>query len=185
MNTAARIESNGERDRIHVSNETAKLLIAAGKSKWLTKRDDAIYAKGKGMLETYWLNLERGLTATPSYGENAGAGNSVETSCASLDAESYDNSKPGDFQKKMRTLDLPIKTHRLVEWNSSVLVAKLKEIVAQRKPCLSCLPPEVPVQIMLYVTEVAKRYNQNPFHNFEHVSLSLALDSCSASARIL
>jgi class 3 adenylate cyclase len=34
VNTAARIESTGQRNKIHLSKETADLLIAAGKSHW-------------------------------------------------------------------------------------------------------------------------------------------------------
>jgi class 3 adenylate cyclase len=40
MNTAARMEHTGLRDKIQVSQETADLLIAAGKSSWLSKRED-------------------------------------------------------------------------------------------------------------------------------------------------
>jgi class 3 adenylate cyclase len=39
MNTAARMESNGIRDKIQVSQETADLLHVAGKGNWLTRRD--------------------------------------------------------------------------------------------------------------------------------------------------
>ena len=60
MNTASRIETKGERDRIHISKATADLLTLAGKAHWITKRDDTVYAKGKGALETYWLSLENG-----------------------------------------------------------------------------------------------------------------------------
>jgi len=35
VNTAARIEGTGERGRIHLSNETAKLLIKSNKSHWV------------------------------------------------------------------------------------------------------------------------------------------------------
>ena len=48
MNTAARIESTGARNRIHCSEETADLLKAAGKSKWVIPREDKVHAKGKG-----------------------------------------------------------------------------------------------------------------------------------------
>jgi class 3 adenylate cyclase len=40
MNTAARMEHTGERDRIQLSQETADLLIAAGKTNWLSQRED-------------------------------------------------------------------------------------------------------------------------------------------------
>ena len=40
MNTAARMEHTGTRDRVHMSQETADLLIAAGKTSWLSQRED-------------------------------------------------------------------------------------------------------------------------------------------------
>ena len=46
MNTAARMEHNGVRDKIQLSQETADLLIEAGKSNWLERREDLVNAKG-------------------------------------------------------------------------------------------------------------------------------------------
>jgi len=43
---AARMESNGKRDSIQISEQTANLLIAAGKSYWIQQREDKIIAKG-------------------------------------------------------------------------------------------------------------------------------------------
>ena len=40
------MESNGIKDKIHVSEATAQLIIAAGKSHWITAREDQIEAKG-------------------------------------------------------------------------------------------------------------------------------------------
>jgi class 3 adenylate cyclase len=57
MNTAARMESNSARGRIHVSEATAGLLIEARKSSWLKKREDKIVAKGKGEMQTFWVEL--------------------------------------------------------------------------------------------------------------------------------
>jgi class 3 adenylate cyclase len=54
MNTASRIESNGEAGRIHISQQTADELISKGKSNWITSRQDKVVAKGKGELQTYW-----------------------------------------------------------------------------------------------------------------------------------
>ena len=50
------MESNGVRGRIHVSQETANELISKGKGSWLSPREDKIVAKGKGELQTYWVN---------------------------------------------------------------------------------------------------------------------------------
>ena len=50
VNTAARMESTGKRNRIQVSQTTADLLAEAGKAHWVQPREDAVQAKGKGTL---------------------------------------------------------------------------------------------------------------------------------------
>ena len=57
INTAARMESNSCKGRIQVSETTAQLLFNANKHHWLIKREDEIEAKGKGTLQTYWLDI--------------------------------------------------------------------------------------------------------------------------------
>ena len=52
---AARMESTGQKGRIQLSQETADLLVKAGKGSWLEERRDMVEAKGKGTLQTYWL----------------------------------------------------------------------------------------------------------------------------------
>ena len=51
------MESNGKPNKIHVSQATADSLIAKNKNRWLTKREDAIEAKGKGRMITYWVEI--------------------------------------------------------------------------------------------------------------------------------
>jgi class 3 adenylate cyclase len=55
VNTASRIESNGEKGRIQISNETAQELFSCGKGHWYVPRDGGIEAKGKGRLQTHWV----------------------------------------------------------------------------------------------------------------------------------
>jgi class 3 adenylate cyclase len=62
MNTASRIESTGARNLVHISKQTADLLIAAGKTHWIKRRDENIVAKGLGELETFWLVLGKDLS---------------------------------------------------------------------------------------------------------------------------
>ena len=56
MNFAARMEANSSPGRIHVSEATANLLVEAGKSRWLRKREDKVTAKGIGEIQTYWID---------------------------------------------------------------------------------------------------------------------------------
>lgn len=55
VNTASRMESTGEMNRVHLSKSTADLLIEAGKSYWVKPRTDLVHAKGKGNVQTFWL----------------------------------------------------------------------------------------------------------------------------------
>ena len=48
------MESTGQPGRIHVSKETASLLMAAGQGHWVQQREDVVTTKGKGTLQTYW-----------------------------------------------------------------------------------------------------------------------------------
>lgn len=60
------MESTGQPGKIHVSEETAKELVAKGRGNWVTRREDRIVAKGKGELTTYWLNVKIGSQAGSS-----------------------------------------------------------------------------------------------------------------------
>jgi class 3 adenylate cyclase len=59
INTAGRMESTGLSGKIQVSEETAELIRRDGESRWLFKRDTTITAKGKGELQTYWVEPQR------------------------------------------------------------------------------------------------------------------------------
>mmetsp|Transcript_15565 Transcript_15565/g.24400 ORF Transcript_15565/g.24400 Transcript_15565/m.24400 type:complete len:299 (+) Transcript_15565:1054-1950(+) len=60
INTASRMESTGVGGRIQVSEETAELIRQDGKGRWLRKREDVVEAKGKGRLQTYWVDPDDG-----------------------------------------------------------------------------------------------------------------------------
>ena len=59
INVAARMESNGVRERIQASQTTADCLISAGKGHWVEAREDLVEAKGKGAMQTYWITPKR------------------------------------------------------------------------------------------------------------------------------
>jgi class 3 adenylate cyclase len=135
VNTAARIEATGRRNKIHLSEETADLLTVAGKAHWLRRREQLVTAKGKGKLQTYWLmTKEEGRwEAAVDYGCNRDV----------LESKSSEvNALPNEITQaslNLRTSSytdiealLSPKMRRLCEWNVDVLVRVLKRIVAHR-----------------------------------------------------
>jgi len=124
MNTASRMESTGEKERIHISQETADLLSAAGKEEWLKSRKDKIVAKGKGEMQTYWIEFGVGKESTVS----------DESSTHTTDSFSENSfqEKPQEDQESIAYPRLLPRTKRLVKWNVDVLVQLLKSMVTRR-----------------------------------------------------
>lgn len=192
VNTASRMESMGMKGLIQVSQETADLLVAAGKGNWINPREDKIVAKGKGQLQTYWLStgLDQHISTTFPVGLSDAAVASLTTPQAGLD-----------------------KTDRLVKWNCDLLIKLLLEIECSRtaetsfavqnqesltadfgsshgtvldevleiirlpnfvaKPAKQSnvqLAPNVAEQLQSYIGTIARLYRDNPFHCFEHAS---------------
>jgi hypothetical protein len=184
------MESNGARNKIHISQSTADLLLAAGKDHWITKRETLVEAKGKGLLQTYW--------AEPS------------AQASTVISSGYSNINEVKLQDDV----FDDKTMRLIDWNVDILSQLIRQIVARRE-ALNCsrrksstsplqnntpkngtvidevkeiikLPPfdreaakrqkdaktielssEVSKELREFVLAVATMYRGNPFHNFE------------------
>jgi class 3 adenylate cyclase len=122
MNTAARIESTGARNKIHISIETAEILASQGKGHWCVPREDNVVAKGKGELKTYWLVLK---------GDNAQSSRSGSSSDGADDAVVRPASQglPSHQQAASSVVE---KSEKLARWNAEILARFLKEIVASR-----------------------------------------------------
>jgi Adenylate and Guanylate cyclase catalytic domain len=124
INTAARMESNSTRGRIQVSEQTADLLFAASKDNWLIKREDKIDAKGKGKLQTYWLDIKgnkQGSTSDMSSGNNG-----------STDDSTSIGQQGGTFEVNETEKGISWQHAKLVNFNTDCLVQLLKQISARR-----------------------------------------------------
>eukprot|EP00977_Amphora_coffeiformis_P006818 scaffold1498_cov163-Amphora_coffeaeformis.AAC.10 len=128
VNTTARMESTGHCNRIHVSQDTADLLQASGKSHWLQMRKERVCAKGKGELQTYWLAT--GGEEDLSLG--AGMGNEVTEN---QDVTSVYDENPEITEARLgeNPVHLSEKQMRLVEWNTEILCRKLEDIATRRE----------------------------------------------------
>jgi len=120
------MESNGRRNKIHISGETADLLIEADKENWITPREDVIVAKGKGALQTYWLALSKH-ESSHSPSAYQGSVNDTADTVAALD-----NTEVDIRARKASNSAAAMKVQRLIDWNSDLLLQLLMKIVARR-----------------------------------------------------
>ena len=143
MNTAARMESTGERGKTQVSKSTAESLTAGGKSHWLIPRTELVNAKGKGELQTYWVN--------PSRSRDSARQNRLAKHREKAKQEEIkDVKRPSDISKTPSealgrlSLDEAYfnetevskearKKARMIEWNTEVLLTLLGRLEARRR----------------------------------------------------
>jgi len=130
MNTAARMESTGVKNRIQLSQQTADLLIEAGKEHWIIKREEKVKAKGKGDLTTYFL-LGNRKSGSAHSGSGVGIRASTRDEVTLGHKGNRDNSsgKPSDSGGKQRVQ----KRNRVADWVVEMLGTLLKEMKAKRE----------------------------------------------------
>lgn len=199
MNTCSRMESSGVAGRVHVSKETAQLLIRAGKESWIYPREEKVYAKGKGELETFFLHLG----ASHSSDQQSSNGGSDKLS-SHFDDDDMGNTNINEVCDNNHVA-------RLIDWNVEKLVIALRDVIARRRRNTAPLKPsrvsaeeakvsKIPIegvkdvielptidlepfqrqdvvlpnecvdQMRDFVTCIASMYRANPFHNFDHAS---------------
>jgi Adenylate and Guanylate cyclase catalytic domain len=126
MNTAARMEALGVKNRIHISRETAELLKIGGKAHWIVPRSDPVEAKGKGLLHTFFLDIKKQSSGSQTSAKSA---NSSECDIVYTPHLQSDSNK-AETGSSLDHLDPQLR--RIVEWNSDILLRFLRQIVARR-----------------------------------------------------
>jgi hypothetical protein len=121
VNTAARMEQTGRPSMIQISQATADLLVVAGKEHWIKPRDSTVEAKGKGMLQTYWVYP----TLTSKSGSTS---DESDNNVVSEHSDSHGYNQTEQVQRFLSD-----KTIRLVDWNVAIMCRVLKLIVAYRQ----------------------------------------------------
>ncbi|KAG7337346.1 3'5'-cyclic nucleotide phosphodiesterase [Nitzschia inconspicua] len=113
------MESTGKKGCIQLSQQTTDILLQAGKKHWIVPREDKVEAKGKGEMQTYFLNIQ-------SRDEKSDTGTSAsESSVGDLfgDDNKDDAATLRDIEKRSRS----------AQWVVEILANLLKEIVAKRE----------------------------------------------------
>ena len=137
------MESTGEKNMIQVSEDTAELLTNAGKGHWLVPRDNPVAAKGKGLVQTYWLqpNKRRPSMNTESMrlsvDGSSSDGYGLPTSGEREDAEVH-----RALSKSWKNINIEngasmetgvsMAKERLIRWNAAILESFLLKIVERR-----------------------------------------------------
>jgi hypothetical protein len=114
VNTAARMESTGIRGRIQLSQSTCDLIIAAGKERWIFPREETVVAKGKGTMQTYWLEMD---------GPRAVMSDSARSTALESPKDSVITKSDALFAANQES--------RLVGWMTEVLLDYVKQIVSE------------------------------------------------------
>jgi hypothetical protein len=123
---------------IHISQATAEELDKAGKAHWIVPREDVVYAKGKGKLNTYWLQpAQSGSTFGPGAAVSHTLGGSVYSDESPNPSDTSIWKEAGmevpttkeELRKAKQKLQ---KTERLIDWNSNLVLSLLEQIVARR-----------------------------------------------------
>ena len=128
VNTAARMESTGIKTKIQISQESAELIMASGKSQWIKAREDKVVAKGKGELKTYWLlPKKRGVASTSysTYSPSEGLSEREHMEALELVTASEQSSPEANPMANEHI-------QRLVKYNCDILLQILKKVVAKR-----------------------------------------------------
>ncbi|CAJ1959103.1 unnamed protein product [Cylindrotheca closterium] len=141
MNTAARMEHTGERDRVQITQATADLLKEAGLGRWFFPRATTIFVKGKGNMQTYWMKNVSESKAKKSKpklkNEIASIDEAAKTEeTVSLGPSEYNpddsDSHDDDTDIDLAGVDGMSKSDRLVEWHVESLCYMLQQIIASR-----------------------------------------------------
>jgi hypothetical protein len=104
--------STGIRGKIQVSRATAELLSGHGKDHWLTQREDAVNAKGKGLLTTFWLDQCTRKKESSNTSSEAGSQGQIARTFPTSDREAI------------------MKQGRLVDWITELLGSHIRMIVS-------------------------------------------------------
>jgi Adenylate and Guanylate cyclase catalytic domain len=110
------MESTGKGNMIQISQATADILSSNGKHHWFIQREDAVEAKGKGKLTTFWLSPSIPKNGS-SLGSNSEQGQHSDTSSltsATIPVSGQDT----------------VKMNRLVDWMTQLLLDYIKNIVS-------------------------------------------------------
>ena len=119
------MESTGEAGQIHLSQEVVDQLLDADKSHWVSMRHDKVTAKGKGILNTFWLNA-----TCPDLVYRRNGANSTTDATSTTGSTSGAEADPTQSPPSTEFQD---RNGGLVDWNAGVMRTVLLEIASYHR----------------------------------------------------
>ncbi|GKZ00770.1 hypothetical protein MPSEU_001028800 [Mayamaea pseudoterrestris] len=149
VNTASRMESTGQKGCIQVSEDTAVLLKQAGKAHWVQERLDRVQAKGKGKMQTYWLDPRNGrggevrsAISSDDEGPNVDESDNVQQALPPRQSRIRRHNTLANSRRPFTARDPSIakisnimtddRKNRLIDWTADVLLHHLENVVKCR-----------------------------------------------------
>jgi class 3 adenylate cyclase len=129
---AARMESSGQINCIHLSQHSADLILSGCDDLSVRPGEQMIDVKGKGKMQTYWLICESPV-GSPSLDVSSSREDKGRRSVATSPKDSVNNFRQIARRGSMAPLPSTGKQERLLDWNVDILQKLLKKIVAMRK----------------------------------------------------
>jgi class 3 adenylate cyclase len=134
VNTAARMESTGVKSCIQISSATAGELKKWKRGPWIRPRDQRISVKGKGEMQTYWLetkaeSIQKAKLSKRQQQVKVEMAPLLEEPVTELEEDDLQDDCDSDEDRHSCTMT---KTQRLVEWNVVVMGKLLRQILAAR-----------------------------------------------------
>jgi class 3 adenylate cyclase len=127
VNTAARMESSGIKNKIQMTKSIYDLLVAAGKTTWVRPRETTIFVKGKGNMQTYWLLFGTGSGVSFNTHSDLGEAHDGQDMFPKHEAQAVLQSGDSAILSKEDS-----NSQRLILWNVKNMLVPLKKIVAAR-----------------------------------------------------
>jgi len=133
MNMASRMESNGLKNKVHLSAATAKILIDNGLQHWVTEREDKVSVKGKGECQTFWLSMG---ASSNSYNSSSSVSGSSDDGSTDFHGTNRAFSNEDAFwagtglESVLGSTEIDGNLERLIDWNVEVLLQLLQRNMA-------------------------------------------------------
>ena len=148
-NVAMALEVTSMKNKIQISKSTADLLREAGMANLLSPRENLVYCKGWGEIQTFWVvGCPKQESTNPKSHAESGHSHEVtddtedlrqESKSLGLDESKSDIWENGDFVllDPPRTFENE-KLSRLIDWHVECMIRLLKQIVASRgRECIN------------------------------------------------